>query len=234
MIRRRPRIRLIEEHREMMRVAGAFNAQLMDFIRPHVRPGVTTEHLDTLIHEYTLDHGHIPACLGYAGDKFPFPKSCCISVNDVICHGIPGDYVLQSGDIANIDITSIVEGWHGDQSETFLVGDRENFSEEALAVTQVAFDCLYLAIDAITPGCSISIIGETIVKYTAENFGFGVVDKYVGHGIGAKFHQPPNIPHVPTRQSRQERLHPGMCFTCLLYTSPSPRDLSTSRMPSSA
>ena len=268
MIRRRPKIRLIEEHRALMRAAGRFNAQLMDFIRPHVRPGVTTEYLDNLIHDYTLDHGHTPACLGYPGDKFPFPKSCSISVNDVICHGIPSEYELQPGDIANIDITSIVDGWHGDQSETFLIGDRENFSEESLAVTQVAFDCLYLAIDAITPGCTISVIGETIVKYTSENFGFGVVDKYVGHGIGAKFHQPPNIPHVPTRQSRQERLHPGMCFTiepminggtansrcesdgwtvrtadgkmsaqfehCLLYTSPSPRDATLSRMPSSA
>ena len=86
----------------MMRVAGAFNAQLMDFIRPHVRAGITTGEIDRLIHGYTLDHGHVPACLGYAGEKFPFPKSCCTSVNDVICHGIPGDYELQSGDIINV------------------------------------------------------------------------------------------------------------------------------------
>ena len=213
MIRRRPRIRLIEEEREMMRAAGRFNAELLDFVRPHIRPGVRTDELDRMVHEYTLDHGHTPACLGYPGERYPFPKSCCISVNEVICHGIPDDYELQPGDIANLDLTTIVDGWHGDQSETFLIGDRTTHSEEAIGVTQCAFDCLYLAIEAITPGCPIAVIGQTIVKYVSENFDYGVVDKYVGHGIGTKFHQRPNIPHVPTRQSHQERLHPGMCFT---------------------
>jgi methionyl aminopeptidase len=212
-IRRRPRIRLIEEEREMMREAGRFNAQLMDFIRPHIRAGIKTKEIDRLVHEYTLDHGHTPACLGYPGDKLPFPKSCCISVNDVICHGIPSDYELQPGDIANIDLTTIVDGWHGDQSETFIVGGPKTASPEALAVVQCSFDCLYLAINALTPGCQISTIGQTIVEYVSERTDFGIVDKYVGHGIGTKFHQRPNIPHVPNRQSQQERLHPGMCFT---------------------
>lgn len=213
MIRRRPRIRLIEEEREMMRAAGRFNAQVLDFIRPHIRVGVKTEELDRIIHEYTLDHGHTPACLGYPGDKYPFPKSCCISVNEVICHGIPDEYELQPGDIANIDLTSIVDGWHGDQSETFILGEADQVSDEARSIVQCAFDCLYLAIDSIYPGCAISVIGQTIVDYVSENFDYGVVDKYVGHGIGAKFHQRPNIPHVPNRQSHQDRLHPGMCFT---------------------
>ena len=213
MIRRRPRIRLVEEEREMMREASRFNAQLMDFVRPHMQVGAKTEDLDQLIHEYTLDHGHTPACLGYPGEKHPFPKSCCISVNEVICHGIPNDYELQEGDIANIDLTTIVDGWHGDQSETFILGEREKVSKEAIGVVQCAFDCLYLAIDAITPGCPIAVIGQTIVRHVAENYDYGVVDKYVGHGIGTKFHQRPNVPHVPTRQSQQERLHPGMCFT---------------------
>ncbi len=102
------------------------------------------------MHEYTLKHGHIPAPLGYQG----FPKSCCTSVNDVICHGIPDGYVLQSGDIINVDITTIVNGWHGDQSETFLIGD---VSDTARAVTQCALDCLYAAIDAISPGCPVSV-----------------------------------------------------------------------------
>ena len=217
MIRRNPRIRLTEQDREMMRVAGKFNAHLLDVVRPHVKPGVTTGELDKIIHEYTLDHGHIPACLGYAGEAGAFPKSCCISVNDVICHGIPGDYVLKAGDIANVDLTTIVDGWHGDQSETFLIGDDSDFEgdhgAEARGVTQCAFDCLYMAIEAITPGCRISVIGETIVDYVHRNYGYGVVDKYVGHGIGTKFHQRPNIPHVPSPQSHRDRLHPGMCFT---------------------
>lgn len=213
MIRRHPKIRLTEAERDMMRAACQFNAEVLDFARPHVREGVTTGEIDRIIHEYTLDHGHVPACLGYPGEKFPFPNSCCISVNDVICHGIPGDYVLQAGDIANVDLTSIVDGWHGDQSETFLIGPAESISDEARKVTQCAFDCLYLGIEATSPGCRVSVIGEAIVDHVGRNYGFGVVDKYVGHGIGTQFHQRPNIPHVPSPQSRRERLQPGMCFT---------------------
>ena len=127
-----------------MRKACQFNAQLMDYIRPFVKPGITTGEIDRLVHDYTVEHGHDLACLGYQG----FPKSCCTSVNEVVCHGIPGDYVLKSGDIVNIDVTSIVEGWFGDQSETFLIGD---VSDDATRVTQTAFDCLHLAIDALSP-----------------------------------------------------------------------------------
>ncbi len=211
MIRRRPRLQLTDQEREMMRNAGRFNAKLMDHLRPFVCAGTVTEDIDRIVHAYTLDHGHIPACLGYRGDVKPFPKSCCISVNDVICHGIPGHYELQPGDIVNVDITSIVDGWHGDQSETFLIGD---VSEEARAITQCSFDSLFLAINAIRPECSVAVIGETIVDYVKKKHpSFGVVDRYVGHGIGIRFHQRPNIPHVPTRQSYQERLLPGMCFT---------------------
>ena len=174
MIRRRPRIRLTEAEREKMRTAGAFNAQLMDFIRPHVRAGITTSKIDQLVHDYTLDHGHVPACLGYAGEKFDFPKSCCTSVNEVICHGIPGPYELQPGDIVNIDLTSIVDGWHGDQSETFTIGQ---FDEKTCSIVQCAFDCLYLAIEAIEPGCRISNIGFAIVEHVKNQYGFGVVEK---------------------------------------------------------
>jgi len=212
-IRRRPKIRLTDTDRDMMRQAGRFNARLLDEVRPHVRAGMKTSEIDKIVYEFTLDHGHIPACLGYPGEKQPFPKSCCISVNDVICHGIPGRYKLRAGDIVNVDLTTIVDGWHGDQSETFLIGGREAVADEAVSVVQCAFDCLHHAIDAIFPSCTVSVIGQTITSYVSKNFGFGVVDKYVGHGIGQKFHQRPNVPHVPTRQSRQERLHPGMCFT---------------------
>ena len=110
MIRRRAKYRLTTLQREKMRAACRFNAQLMDFIRPHIKEGNTTESIDRMVHDYTLDHGHTPACLGYPGDKYPFPKSCCMSVNEVICHGIPGSYPLKSGDIVNLDLTTIVDG----------------------------------------------------------------------------------------------------------------------------
>jgi methionyl aminopeptidase len=112
----------------------------------------------------------------------------------------------------NIDLTSVVDGWHGDSSETFIVGDHKKASPEARAVTQCAFDCLYLAIDAIRPGCRVSDIGEVIVAEVARR-GFSIVEEYVGHGVGRQFHQKPSIPHAPTRQARQERLDPGICFT---------------------
>lgn len=209
LIRRRRRLKLNEQERDQMRIACQFNAEVLDVVRPHVKAGITTGELDSIIHDYTLSHGHVPACLGYPGEKSPYPKSSCISVNEVICHGIPGDYVLKDGDIANVDLTSIVDGWHGDQSETFLIG---KVSEEARNVTQCAFDSLYAAIDSIQPGSPISNIGTVIVK-EAKKYGFGVVEKYVGHGIGQKFHQLPNIPHVPNREAKRQKLEPGLCFT---------------------
>lgn len=193
------------EGRQKMRAAGKFNASLMDHIRAEVSKGTTTGQIDTLVHEYTLDHGHTPATLGYLG----YPKSCCTSINDVICHGIPDETQLTEGDIVNVDITSVVDGWHGDQSETFIVGPA---SEEAVAVTQAAFDCMHLAIEALSPGCTVSEIGDAIVA-EAHRRGFSVVREYVGHGLGQNFHQPPNIPHFPDRKSKTQRLLPGMCFT---------------------
>jgi methionyl aminopeptidase len=203
--KRAKHIRLDEKERDAMRAAGRFNAELLDHVRPHVTEGVTTGELDRMIHDFTREHGHTPACLGYQG----FPKSCCTSVNDVICHGIPDDYVLRGGDIVNIDVTTIVDGWFGDQSETFLVG---TVSDEARRLTQCAFDCLYAAIDNLQPGCRISNIGEAIVR-RAKQDGFSVVKEYVGHGLGRQFHQEPSIPHFPNTASRLERLEPGVCFT---------------------
>ncbi len=205
MLKRKPRLQLTAGERDAMRTAGKFNAELMDYIRPLVIAGVTTDQIDQWIHEYTVSHGHKPAPLGYHN----FPKSCCTSVNDVICHGIPDSYVLQKGDIINVDITSIVDGWHGDQSETFLIGP---VSEAALGVTQCALDCLYLGIDAIEPGGRVSDIAVAI-RDEAEGRGFSVVREYVGHGLGRRFHQDPSVPHYPTRQARQERISPGVCFT---------------------
>ena len=205
MLKKQKKLILNEDHQEAMRRAGRVNGQLMDFLRPHVKAGVTTLSIDDLAHQWTLDHGHKPATLGYQN----YPKSCCTSINDVICHGIPDSYELKDGDIVNVDITTIVDGWHGDQSETFLIGD---VSEEKRAVTQCAFDCLYAAIDALTPGCPVSVIGETVVP-EAHRRGFSVVREYVGHGLGRQFHLDPSVPHFPNRQSRIDRLYPGMCFT---------------------
>ena len=196
---------LTEGQRDAMRRAGRVNAQLMDFLRPNVQMGTTTNQIDELVVQWTKDNGHIAATLGYQN----FPKSCCTSVNDVICHGIPDEYELQEGDIVNVDITTIVDGWHGDQSETFLIG---SVDEEQRAVTQCAFDCLYAAIDALKPGCRVATIGETVVP-EAHQRGFTVVREYVGHGLGRQFHLDPSIPHFPNRQSRIDRLYPGMCFT---------------------
>ncbi|TWU35073.1 type I methionyl aminopeptidase [Novipirellula artificiosorum] len=205
MLKKQKKLILTEAQQESMRRAGRVNAQLMDFIRPHVVAGVKTSHLDELVVRWTADHGHKAATLGYQN----YPKSCCTSVNEVICHGIPDDYELQVGDIINVDLTTIVDGWHGDQSETFLIG---KVSEEKLSVTQCAFDCLYLAIEALEPGCRVATIGETIVP-EAHRRGFSVVREYVGHGLGKQFHLDPSIPHFPNRQARVDRLYPGMCFT---------------------
>ena len=193
--------------RDSMRAAGRFNAELMDFVRPHVEVGVTTGRIDELVHQYTLDHGHLPACLGYRG----FPRSCCTSINEVICQGIPGEQVLEDGDIVNVDLTTIVDGWFGDQSETFLLGE---VSEQARQVTQCAFDSLYLAIAALKPNTQIGDIGHTI-KNQADSYGFSVVQEYVGHGLGRQFHQDPSIPHCPGVFPDQDRVRipAGICFT---------------------
>jgi len=193
------------EEREMMREACRFNSQLMDAVRPMMKPGTSTGEIDRFVYKYTRDHGHIPATLNSQN----FPKSCCTSVNNVICHGIPGKYRLKEGDIVNLDLTTIVSGWHGDQSETFCIGE---ISAEARKVVQCAFDAMYCGIDATRPGGRVSEIGHAIVAH-AKKFRFGVVRDFVGHGLGREFHLPPNIPHYPTAQSKRDRLLPGMCFT---------------------
>ncbi len=177
----------------------------MDHVRGFIQPGITTGEIDRIVHEYTVKHRHTPATLGYHG----FPKSCCTSINEVICHGMPDETVLREGDIINVDISTVVDGWHGDQSETFLIG---KCSSVAVAVTQCAFDSMHAAINALTPGCTVSCIGDAVVDLATKS-GFSVVREYVGHGLGKKFHQFPNIPHVADRKSRQDRLEPGLCFT---------------------
>lgn len=194
-----------EEQREGLRAASRFNAQLMDFIRPYVVAGITTEEIDRLVHDYTRDHHHTPACLGYEG----FPKSTCTSINEVVCHGIPDKTVLRDGDIVNVDLTTIVDGWYGDQSETILIGDVSN---DARRLVQVTFDSLFVGIRAIKPGGKIIDIGKAIYDL-ARKHGFEVVREYQGHGIGRAFHQDPGVPHFPARGAEMTTIRPGMCFT---------------------
>ncbi|MBM4075569.1 MAG: type I methionyl aminopeptidase [Planctomycetes bacterium] len=195
-----------DQERQGLRVAGRFNAQLMDFIRPHVKPGVTTLELDRLAYEYTLDHGHTPACLGYRG----YPNTICTSLNEVVCHGIPNRLPLREGDIVNVDLTTIVDGWHGDSSETFLIG---KVSDEARQLVQAAFDSLYVGIEAIKVGGRLTEIGRAIERF-ARVRGYSVVQEYQGHGLGREFHQEPGVPHyVPTENPSKLIFQPGMCFT---------------------
>ena len=196
---------LDETGRNAMRKACAFNAQLMDYLRDFVKPGIATAEIDRLVRDYTTNHGHQCATLGYRG----YPANLCISPNHVVCHGIPGAYRLKDGDIVNLDITSIVDGWYGDQSETFAVGQ---VSPEALRLVQCSFDCLWRAIDAIRPNSKVIEIGRVIAAH-AEELGFSVVKDYQGHGIGREFHQRPHIPHFPDPIHGTQVLEPGMCFT---------------------
>ncbi len=200
-----------EEETTGLRNAAQFNSRLLDQLREKVAVGTTTEQLDKLAEEYTRDHGHTPACLGYGGSptRPPYPNVICTSVNHVVCHGIPNDTPLEDGDIVNVDLTTIVDGWHGDQSETFMVGD---VSKAAQRLVQVTFDSMWKGIRACRVGGRISDIGRAIQNY-AQAQGYSVVREYQGHGIGKNFHQDPDVPHFPTPASNRVVLKPGMCFT---------------------
>lgn len=192
-----------------LRAASRFNAQLMDFLRPHVQPGISTGEINRLAHEYTLDHGHIPACLGYGRPQNPFPKSLCTSINEVVCHGIPDETVLKNGDIVNVDITTIVNGWYGDQSETFMVGE---VTDEVRELVQATFESLWVGIRAVKPYGRIYDIGRAIYEFATAK-GYGVVREYQGHGIGRQFHQKPDVPHKPDPETGRVIIKPGYCFT---------------------
>ena len=194
------------EEIEGMRRAGAFNGQLMDYVRPHVLAGVSTEHINTLVHEYTIKHGHKPACLGYHG----FPKSACISRNEVVCHGIPSpDEIILNGDIVNVDLTTIVDGFYGDSSETFMIGD---VSKEARFLVDVTARALILGIKAVKPGAKLSAIAEAIDPFT-QSQGCSVVRQYTGHEIGKKFHGDFTVYHHIDVDCEVLTFEPGMTFT---------------------
>jgi len=188
-----------------MRVAGQLAAEVLCMIRPHVLPGITTVELDEICHEYiTNDQGAIPAPLDYRG----FPKSICTSVNNVICHGIPGDKRLKDGDIVNIDITVIKDGWHGDTSKMFLVGKP---TIKGKRISDVAHHSMVTGIEMVKPGVRLGDIGHAIQKY-AESQGCSVVREYCGHGIGQGFHEDPQVLHYG-RPGTGEAVVPGMVFT---------------------
>jgi methionyl aminopeptidase len=195
-----------KEEIEKMRATCKLAASVLDFIRPHVQPGVSTNALDKLCHEYILDHGAYPAPLNYKG----FPKSICTSVNEVICHGIPSDdKILRDGDIINVDITTILDGYFGDTSEMFAVGE---ISAEAQHLIDVTRQSMWLGILEVAPNKRIGDIGAAIVEFAHKQHGFSVVEAFCGHGIGREFHMAPQIPHVGKRGNGM-RVRPGMTFT---------------------
>jgi methionyl aminopeptidase len=191
---------------EGMRAACRFNAQLMKWIRGEVKVGMSTEQINTLVHDYTCDHGHIPAPLNYHG----FPKSVCTSRNQVVCHGIPSIHeFVEDGDIINVDVTTIVDGFHGDQSETLLMGD---VSEEARRLVEVTKRSLDIGIENVRPGISLNIVCGAIQDYV-ESEGYSVVRDFTGHGIGRKFHEDPQVTHYRSRPAAKWMLAPGQTFT---------------------
>ncbi|MBL8331137.1 MAG: type I methionyl aminopeptidase [Rubrivivax sp.] len=193
-----------------MRLAGRLASEVLDLLTPHVRPGVTTLELDRIAHEHiTKVQGGIPATLGYAPPGYPaYPASLCSSLNDVVCHGIPDDRPLKNGDIVNIDVTVIKDGWHGDNSRMYVVGDG---TIAAKRLCRITFEAMWKGIVKVKPGARLGDIGHAIQTF-AESAGFSVVREFCGHGVGARFHEEPQVLHYG-RPGTLEELVPGMIFT---------------------
>jgi methionyl aminopeptidase len=190
---------------EKMRVAGRIAAQAMEAAAAAIAPGVTTDELDRIGHEFILDHGAYPSTLGYR----KFPKSLCTSVNEIICHGIPDDRPLEDGDIVNIDITTFIGGVHGDTDATYLCGDVD---EESRLLVERTREAMMRGIKAAVPGREINIIGRVIQSY-AKRYGYGVVRDFTGHGIGTAFHSGLIVPHYDAAPQYNTVIEPGMTFT---------------------
>ncbi len=189
---------------EAIKRAGVIAIETLDLVESKIEIGMSTDEINRLVHEFTVSKGAVPAPLNYRG----FPKSVCVSVNEVICHGIPGDRVIRDGDIVNVDVTPILDGYYADASKTFIVG---NASEEARKIVAVAKESLKRGMAQAKPGNRIGDIGWAIQSY-AESEGCSVVREFVGHGVGFKFHEPPQIPHYG-RKGEGITLIPGMVFT---------------------
>ncbi|MFO1324265.1 MAG: type I methionyl aminopeptidase [Burkholderiales bacterium] len=193
-----------------MRVAGRLASELLDHLTPHVKPGVTTGEINDIAHAYMVDvQQTIPATLNYAPPGHaPYPASLCTSVNHVVCHGIPGDKKLKDGDIVNIDVTVIKDGFHGDTSRMFMVG---RTSIQAKRLAELTYEAMWRGIRAVRPGAHLGDIGSTIQRF-AEGHGFSVVREFCGHGIGRQFHEEPQVLHYG-RAGTGLKLQPGMIFT---------------------
>jgi methionyl aminopeptidase len=189
---------------EGMRRAGRLAAEILDALAPMVVPGVTTAALDDVVRQMTLAGGAVPATLGYRG----YTHSCCISVNHVVCHGIPSDKTLKDGDIVNIDVTPLLDGWHGDTSRMYLVGD---VALKARRLVEVTYECLMIGIEQARPGARLGDIGAAIQRH-AERNRYGVVREFCGHGLGRLFHDAPEVVHA-ARAGTGPELRPGMFFT---------------------
>lgn len=198
------------EEIEKMRLAGRLAAELLDYVTPYVRAGVTTGKLNDLCHAYMVEEqGTTPAPLNYVPPGYkPYPKSICTSVNHQVCHGIPGDRVLKAGDIVNIDVTVIKDGFHGDSSRMFHVGEP---SIQARRLVEVTYECMWRGIREVRPGAQLGDVGSSIQTH-AEQHGFSVVREFCGHGIGRKFHEDPQVLHYGRRGTGM-KLEPGMTFT---------------------
>jgi len=190
---------------ERIRVAGRIAAQAVEAVGAAIRPGVTTDELDAIAHEAVISQGAYPSTLGYRG----FPKSCCTSLNEVVCHGIPDDTVLREGDIVNIDITAFKDGMHGDLNATFVVGEA---APEAVDLVERTREALQRGIRVVAPGREINLIGRAIESY-ARRFGYGVVREFTGHGVGRAFHSGLIVPHYDASPQHAEVMVPGMVFT---------------------
>jgi methionyl aminopeptidase len=193
-----------QEGFEGMRAAGRLAASILDEVADMVEPGITTQSVDDRVREMTLDAGAVPATLGYRG----YTHSCCISINHVICHGIPGPKVLKEGDILNVDVTPLLDGWHGDTSRMFFAGEP---SIKAKRLVDVTYECLMLGIEAAQPGARLGDIGAAIEAH-AKQFRYGVVREFCGHGLGRLFHDAPEVIHAAKAGTGPE-LKPGMFFT---------------------
>ena len=195
---------------EKMRVAGRLASEVLDYITPFVKAGVSTNTLDKLCHDYMVDvQGCIPAPLNYAPSGYtPYPKSICTSINHQVCHGVPSDKVLKTGDVVNLDITTIKDGYHGDTSRMFHVGE---VSIQARRLSEITFECMWLGIDTVREGSHLGDIGAAIQKHAEKN-GYSVVREFCGHGIGKKFHEDPQVLHYGKAGTGLE-LKAGMIFT---------------------
>ena len=190
---------------ELIRESGRIAADAISLVGASIRPGITTDDLDAIGHQYVIDHDAYPSTLGYRG----FPKSLCSSINEVICHGIPDDTVLEAGDIINIDITAYKNGVHGDSNRTFIVGEA---SPEATALVERTRESLNRGIKAVAPGRAINVIGRAIESY-AKRFDYGVVRDFTGHGVGTAFHSGLIIPHYDAAPAYADEIVEGMVFT---------------------